>query len=225
MAYTPINWQTGDTITAEKLNRCDNGWGTENTQLFSETVTTEAGEYGNEGQLAFSSMVSSSELTVTFDGTDYQCSAVELSGNSGYGYGGVDSELEYDFTTYPFAVSFTNSYGNILATETAGSHTVAASGSVTVTSSDFAAAVAVALPPELFVATANATTWQEVHDAVAAKKLAFVYEESGGNLYCRPVLAVTSGSGYEVATAIVSGGGVSAGYYEALTADGPIYAN
>lgn len=26
MSYTPINWQTGDTITAEKLNKMDNGW-------------------------------------------------------------------------------------------------------------------------------------------------------------------------------------------------------
>ena len=25
MAYTPTNWQTGDTITAEKLNKLENG--------------------------------------------------------------------------------------------------------------------------------------------------------------------------------------------------------
>ena len=43
MSYTPINWQTGDIITAEKMNKMDNGWSVESSsqQLFSETVTTE----------------------------------------------------------------------------------------------------------------------------------------------------------------------------------------
>lgn len=39
MIYTPINWQNGDTITAEKMNKMDNGWGIGEVELFSETVT------------------------------------------------------------------------------------------------------------------------------------------------------------------------------------------
>ena len=113
MAYTPINWQTGDTITADKLNRCDNGWRVESTQLFSETVTTEAGEYGNEGMLTYSSQVSSPTITVTFDGTNYQCSVVKMG--EGYGYGGVSSGWEYDFTTYPFAFVFSNGDSSMLS--------------------------------------------------------------------------------------------------------------
>ena len=75
MAYTPINWQTGDTITAAKLNRCDNGWGYESTEILSETVTTAdtySGGYG-VGELAYSQFINSPTIVVTFDGTDYTC--------------------------------------------------------------------------------------------------------------------------------------------------------
>lgn len=138
MAYTPINWQIGDTITAEKLNRCDNGWAVESTTLFSETVTTEAGEYGNEGMLAYGSQVTAPSITVTFGGTDYQCSAVKV-GNS-YGYGGVDDEWEYDFTTYPFALVSTYDE-NVFATQTAGTYAVSATAQGVEASDDFSVAV------------------------------------------------------------------------------------
>lgn len=139
MTYTPINWQTGDTITAEKLNKMDNGWGLQESQLFSETVTTVAGQYGNEGQLTYSSLVSSSELPVTFDGVDYQCPLIDVNGLNGYG--GVTSEWNYDFSVFPFALVSSSVNGNILGTENAGTHTIAVAGQSIVTSSDFDAAV------------------------------------------------------------------------------------
>lgn len=123
MAYTPINWQTGDTITAEKMNKMDNGWGVENTQLFSETATTEASEYGNEAVLTYSQLINAETITVTLDGNTYTCQRIQMS--EGYGYGGVNSSWEYDFSQYPFAIVSDNGE-NIFATQTAGTHTVSA---------------------------------------------------------------------------------------------------
>lgn len=224
MTYTPINWQNGDTITAEKLNKMDNGWSVENTQLFSETVTAAAGEYGNYGTLAYAAQMNAPSVIVTFDGTDYTCNAVELGGVTYYGGIGRSGP---DFSEYPFAIESAVSTGgpNGVYTQTAGQHTIAVVVSTVQTSDGFAAAVAVASSPELFVVTENTTTWQEVHDAVAAKKLAFVYAESGSDLFCWPVMSVTSGNGYEVAAGYVVGGGVNARYYQADTADGPIYSS
>lgn len=178
MAYTPINWQTGDTITADKLNRCDNGWRVESTQLFSETVTTEAGEYGNEGMLTYSSQVSSPTITVTFDGTNYQCSVVKMG--EGYGYGGVSSGWEYDFTTYPFAFVFSNGDGNVLATQTAGTYAVAVSTQDVEVSDNFIDAVNAiadtsAIPMQCL---ASSTTYAEMRAARDARRLMYAYLSS-----------------------------------------------
>ena len=86
MAYTPINWQTGDTITAEKMNKMDNGWGVQNTQLFSESVTTTAQGGMNGGVLSYSTLIDSASIVVSFNGTDYTCSRIEVFGQ--YFYGG-----------------------------------------------------------------------------------------------------------------------------------------
>lgn len=140
MTYTPINWQTGDTITAEKMNKMDNGWGISETQLFSETVTTTAGQYGNEGSLSYAGQVTADEVTVTFDGTEYQCPLIIVNGD-GRGYGGVTSTWEYELDTYPFALVFSESDGNVIATKTAGSHSVSVSNGIVETSGNFNAAV------------------------------------------------------------------------------------
>ena len=122
MAYTPINWQTGDTITAEKMNKMDNGWSVDLSQLFSETVTTVAGEFGNVAELTYASPITADSIIVTFDGIEYACSSVIIDGDS-YGYGGVDSSWTYDFSQYPFAI-VSGTSENILATQTAGTHTI-----------------------------------------------------------------------------------------------------
>lgn len=140
MSYTPIGWQTGDTITAEKLNKMDNGWSVQNTQLFSETVTTESSEYGNEGNLAYTEQVSYSTISVVFNNTAYTCNRVLVDENS-YGYGGVDGGWSYDFSVYPFALVFTEADGNIIATETAGTYTISVESNTLQISSDFNNAV------------------------------------------------------------------------------------
>lgn len=220
MAYTPINWQTGDTITAEKLNKMDNGWAVESSsqQLFSETVTT-SGDGSYEAELSYSQLIVADTITVTYDGTEYVCASIEAGV-----YGAPYSDGGFDFSEFPFNLETTSGAAAYLITQTAGEHTIAATVAVTNVqiSTDFDAAVAAV---SLFVATAQATTWQEVYDAVAAKKLAFVYEKSGSGLFCFPVLSVTSDNGYEITTVRAAGGIVESRYYQSNAADAPIYPN
>lgn len=168
MSYTPIGWQTGDTITAEKLNKMDNGWSvtSETTTLCDETITTvdDGGVY--DGQLSVSS-VTASNIIVTYDGTTYQC---VRDSNSGYGDDG-----NYTFADYPFRIE---SDGFII-TETGGSHTVKVEAveSNADTSSAFAAAVSSVLPFLLVVP--QVTTWQQAHDAISAGKIVHWYYDNG----------------------------------------------
>lgn len=176
MAYTPINWQTGDTITAEKMNKMDNGWGVQNAQLFSETVTTTQAQFGVEGALSYSGQVSSPTIVVTFNGTDYLCSAIQLE-VGGYGYGGVTAGWEYDFSTYPFALVFSNDDGNVLATETAGTYTVTVGGQIIEVSDSFKTAVSNCFDASLlpFRCVSGVTTEDEMSDAVANKLIMYFY--------------------------------------------------
>lgn len=171
MAYTPINWQTGDTITAEKMNKMDNGWGVQEAQLFSENVTTTQAQFGVEGALSYSGQVSSPTITVNFNGTDYICSAIELA-VGGYGYGGVTSSWEYDFSTYPFALVFSKDDGNALATETAGTYTVTVSSQIIETSDSFETVVNNCFDASLlpFRCVSGVTTYAEMYDALVNKK-------------------------------------------------------
>ena len=132
MAYTPINWQTGDTITAEKMNKMDNGWAIESSSqtYANESVTTSDSEYGNEGMLSYGSLITADTLKVTIDGIEYECQVTEVEG--AYLYGGVTSSFEYDFTNYPFAIESTppppfmpgGNARNVFATQTAGTYQV-----------------------------------------------------------------------------------------------------
>lgn len=138
MSYTPINWQTGDVITAEKLNKMDNDWGVQNAQLFSESVTTaELGEGVYGADMTFSQLIDADTIIVTFDGTNYRCNKIDFRG-ANY-YGGF-SESGPDFSVYPFAIG--SSYeGNSIYTETSGTYTVSASSNVVEYGEDFTTAV------------------------------------------------------------------------------------
>ena len=137
MSYTPINWQTGDTITAAKLNRCDNGWGYESTQLFSETVTTASSSMGYSATLAYSTPIDTPTLIVTFDGTDYSCQRIDAFGMCFYG---GFSESGTDFSEFPFLIQSENGTNSVY-TETASTHTVAATAHGIVVSDYFEGAV------------------------------------------------------------------------------------
>lgn len=173
MSYTPINWQTGDTITAGKMNKMDNGWGVQNTQFFSETVTTVAGDYGNEAYLTYSTPITADSITVVFNGNSYTCAAISMT--TGTGYGGVDSSWNYDFSEYPFAI-VSRGGTNYFATQNAGTYTVSATGDVMEVSDSFKAAVSSSFssPPPL-ECIAGETTYDEMVAARQSGRLMYFY--------------------------------------------------
>lgn len=136
MAYVKQNWECGEMITADKLNHmedgianaggdCDCGFECTEAQatLTNETVTTTAQGTYNMGALSYSQMIDADTITVTFDGTEYECSGVEAFG--GYIYGGFSTTPtpHPDFSQYPFTI-LSQASGNSLATETAGTYTI-----------------------------------------------------------------------------------------------------
>lgn len=170
MAYTPINWQTGDTITAEKLNKMDRGWGYESTQLFSETVTTaEDGQGMYSAGLAYSQLIDADTITVTFDGTEYTCPSIS-KGEYGAPYSGDG----FDFSEFPFNLS-TDNTPVYLSTQTAGEHTVAVSVSTLQTSADFTAAVKAAINLNMLPlrCVEGVTTYNEVTSAMEDGRLVY----------------------------------------------------
>lgn len=180
MAYTPINWQSGDTITAEKLNKMDNGWGIQNTLLFSETVTTVAGAMGNSAQLSYTGTDFPESMNITFDGTGYNCTLQSYSARYWYG-----ASSPSDWSTYPFMVLFMNDAW-LLITETAGEHTVSASASSLQTSDNFKSAVnsavdASAMP---FRLVPDVTTYDEAIAAVTAGRLLYFYFDDSISSQC-----------------------------------------
>lgn len=169
MTYTPINWQTGDTITAEKLNRCDNGWSvTSGTITFAnETITTELDGDINFAELTTTQIIDSDSVKVTFDNTEYNCPNLGSGNASYYGAAGMD------YSTYPFCLY----YDGYIECETGGSHTVEVEGTATSidTSDNFTAAVQESTP--LLRIVQGTTTWQQVYDAIAAGMIACYFTE------------------------------------------------
>lgn len=158
MTYTPINWETGDIITAEKLNKMDNGWNIDETQLFNETVTTITTEFGSMGQLAFvASEIPPETLQIMFDGVNYNCSRQD--GESYYFYGAQEPG---DFSTYPFALVISESSTSIY-TQSPGTYTVAAVGLSTEVSSEFSTAVNACVDVDnLMLCVSDVTTFNEM---------------------------------------------------------------
>ena len=141
MAYTPINWQTGDTITAEKMNKMDNGWGIQEGQLFSETVTTATGEGepAPVGMLTYAEWLSAPSITVTFNGTDYTVQMID-NGDSAHIYGEIGAQGP-SFANYPFCIISLSQGMNLLYTEISGTYTIVAIGGTLEVSDGFSNAV------------------------------------------------------------------------------------
>lgn len=204
MAYTPINWQTGDTITADKLNKMDNGWAvtSSSTTICDETVITEDDDGMYAGQLTVSS-ITVANITVTYDGTPYQCAR---DGDGGYG-----TDVSFTFTDYPFRIEG----DGFIITETAGSHAVKieAVESGVDTSAAFDAAVTAASP--LYRIVLQSTTWQEAHDAMAAGRLAFYVAPVDGGTVTQFIALSASYSDdnqrYEIASVGAPADGLAAG--------------
>lgn len=175
MAYTPINWTTGDTITADKLNKMDNGWAVEtsNTQILSETITTDEDWGGGyAGLFAHQGLISSDTIVVTYDGSDYTLSAT-ADGPSTYSYGGFTSSGP-DFSTYPFGINSDADDGTYLITPTASTHNVIikeASESVETSDSFKTAVLSVGVLPLLCVS--GVTTSSEIEQAISNGRLLY----------------------------------------------------
>lgn len=188
MAYTPINWQTGDTITAEKLNKMDNGWSVGNTQLFSETVTTiDTGDGYARGTFAYTGEIPNGEVTVTFNGNEYTCQADDGA------FGGTSVE----FTEYPFSASYNAKKSEYrLYTAAAGTYTIAVETTTAETNDKFKAAVG-SIAPLPMLCVLNRTTYNEMKAAADAGRLLHFWD--GG--FCR---FITSFRNEESATAVTT---------------------
>lgn len=182
MAYTPINWQTGDVITAGKLNKMDNGWSVGNTQLFNESVTTVESDGLNMATFDYDSPINYSTITVIFNNNEYTCSRIDAFGN--YYYGGFSANGP-DFSVYPFAIECnTGLNSNNIYTSIAGTYSVSVSGNTIDISDNFSAAVGDVLEdvmggsPLPFLCVSDTTTYSEMALAAASGRLLYFYTES-----------------------------------------------
>lgn len=136
MAYDKHTWTCDEPITVERLNHiedgianaggdCDCGYEcTETlTTLTEESVTTIAQGNFNMGALSYSQMIDADTITVTFDGTEYECPKIEAFDANLYGGVSLTPSLHPDFSQYPFTI-LSEASGNSFATETAGTYTV-----------------------------------------------------------------------------------------------------
>lgn len=120
----------GGGVTPEIEAEIENAqWKTEtSTPLFSETVTTVDQSDVNSATLTYSTAINSDPLIVTFDDVKYICPK-NTGGGTYYGASYDISTGKFDFTDFPFQIrSITNEVSgniiNLIATETAGEHTV-----------------------------------------------------------------------------------------------------
>lgn len=164
MSYTPINWQNGDTITAEKMNKMDNGWGIGETELFSETVTTVSGSMGVSAQLTYSVQLFYPTISVDFDGTTYNVNVNYMGEMTAYGEAGSSGP---DFTNYPFFILSQPNNVNIIYTENAGTYSVTVNVEDIVVSNDFEVAVQSCLNTNVFPLqlVSDITTYDEALQA------------------------------------------------------------
>lgn len=169
---------TEDFRTAvESIDTVNNGWSIENTQLFSETVTTASGDFGYQATLAYATELTASTLIITFDGTEYTCAQQSIG--SIVLYGAADPS---DFSEYPFTVLCQGTTNSVI-TEAAGTYTISATTDGVTTTADFQAAVnsvvGTVTPMECVSGT---TTQNQIDAAIAAGRLMyFIYDR---RCYC-----------------------------------------
>lgn len=127
MAYTPTEWATGDIITAEKLNKMENGIAVAGLQLYgpykaSGTATIEAGA-GETDFVSLQNMEDVNGITVDFpDDTDALILlSYFTSGAQTCAVQGVGCPYVYDGSWAPAGVTLMNT----ASSESSGEVTVA----------------------------------------------------------------------------------------------------
>lgn len=110
MAYTPTEWKNGDVITAEKLNKLEEGVQEANGEkfvtVFDGSITT-----ASSGNLAMGSFIPTTSIEgdsvlVTFENVTYELPKVVLS--FGTGYGEFDNSNNPILTNYPCAIGISS---------------------------------------------------------------------------------------------------------------------
>ncbi len=147
MSYTPTNWQTGDTITAEKLNKMEGGIALAGNSVETAPVTLipqqSVSAVSVQGMPAYLAQISGDivapnigdTVTVTYDGTDYTVVAADYLGQAVML--GEASDGAPVFSNYPFMAFFAEGQQGLYC-ETSGSHTIKAVGEQeTVVPSDY----------------------------------------------------------------------------------------
>lgn len=133
MAYEKTTWVDGDVITAEKLNKIEDGiedatgydCKEEPVVLLEESVVTES-YYGSiRGTLSYSHPIKAETIIVTFDGVDYVLNNSGRSEDVVSYYGACKDMYTQDYSEYPFGLScFHSSSQNFLFTEKAGTYSI-----------------------------------------------------------------------------------------------------
>lgn len=134
MSYKTHTWESGETITAEKLNHMEDGIEeccsekgyecTETTTLLTEESVTavQDGDWAY-GDLSYSQLINTDTICVTFNDTVYECERILINGNNTYGAPWDSATEIYDWSEYPFSITSIEGY-NGLNTETAGTYSI-----------------------------------------------------------------------------------------------------
>ena len=189
MSYNKRTWATGNVVGAVDLNRIENGiadidvdeirgWSKQNTQLFSESVTTTDQGGMNMGTLSYNVQITRSSITISFNGVEYEMTATVSVSPMGdvYLYGDLVEGVP-DFTTYPFAISSQPNGANYIVTQSAGTYTVVASATGAEVGALFRDAVSSALGGGIFpfLCEDGTTTYDEMHIAQDRGQLMYFY--------------------------------------------------
>lgn len=110
MAYTPTEWKSGDVITAEKLNKLEEGVQAANGEewiiAFNGSITTASSGNIIMGSFTPTISIGGDSVLVTFENVTYELPKAVLS--FGVGYGEFDSSNNPILTNYPCAIGVNN---------------------------------------------------------------------------------------------------------------------
>ena len=135
MAYEKQTWQTGDTITAEKLNHIEDGIEDNQNNYYVEEIKTVIYD-GNitleewiddNGKIHYHCSIEdldksiyNDNIEVIFDGISYTCNSFDYNR---YGANWSAELQDTDWSIYPFSIDAGENYLNI-STQTGGTHSI-----------------------------------------------------------------------------------------------------
>ena len=110
MSYTPTEWVNGDIITAEKLNKLEEGIQKINEKkwavVFDDSITTTSNGVLIGGLFTPTASIAGDSILVKFEDIVYELPKVTLS--SGTGYGEFNNNNAPILTNYPCAIGKTD---------------------------------------------------------------------------------------------------------------------